>query len=150
MTFRDVTRQVRDRSLDAHADGDVPFVTLAERFPASPGRHPLYQASIVLADPRSLLDFGYRQQVFSAEPIGDLRLGRLLERPAGETALDAELMLFDRDGAIEAVLACRDDAVTAADAAELVADFVRVACAAAGNPDQPVAELLPRRWLCGT
>jgi amino acid adenylation domain-containing protein len=150
MMFRDIARQVRDRTLDAHADGDVPFITLAERFPAALGRHPLYQASIVLQHPRSLLDFQYRQQVFAAEPIGDLRLGRFLDRPAGETALDAELMLFERDGAIETVLACRDDAVTAADVSKLVADYVRVARAVAGNPDQSVAQLLPRRWQCGT
>jgi hypothetical protein len=141
---------VRDRTLDAHADGDVPFITLAERFPAAPGRHPLYQASIVLQHPRSLLDFNYRQDVFSAEPIGDLRLGRFLDRPPGETALDAELMLFDRDGALEAVLACRDDAVTAAGIDEMVAGYVHVASAVAVNPQQPVAQLLPRKWRCGT
>ena len=148
-TFRDLTRQVRDRTLDAHADGDVPFAALAERFPAVPGRHPLYQASIVLQHPRSLLDFGYRHDVFAAQPIGDLRLGRFLDRPASETALDAELMLFERDGAIETVLACRDDAVAAAGVSTLVDDYVRVASAVAGNPDLPAGQLLPRRWLCG-
>jgi amino acid adenylation domain-containing protein len=145
MMFTDLARQVRDRTLDAHADGDVPFVTLAERFPPAAGRHPLYQASIVLQHPRSLLDFNYRQDVFAAEPIGDLRLGRFLDRPPGETALDAELMLFERDGAIETVLACRDDAVAAADIGHLVDDYVHVAHEVAVNPGQRVADLLPWR-----
>jgi len=149
MMFTDLARQVRDRTLDAHADGDVPFVTLAERFPAAAGRHPLYQASIVLQHPRSLLDFNYRQEVFAAEPIGDLRLGRFLDRPPGETALDAEMMLFERDGAIETVLACRDDAVAAADIGKLVDGYVHVAHEVAVNPGQPVAHLLPWRWPCG-
>ena len=47
-SFRDVVRRIRDRALAAHANSDVPFVLLSAEFGREPGRHPLYQASIVL------------------------------------------------------------------------------------------------------
>jgi non-ribosomal peptide synthetase component F len=142
-SFRDVVRRVRDRALSAHANSDVPFVLLSAEFGREPGRHPLYQASIVLQQWPSLLDPRYRELLFSREPIGDLQISEFTDGPTGSTALDVEMMLFEWDGELEIVLDCRADVVSAGEVSMLAADFLIVLQDSLRHPDKQTSEFLP-------
>ncbi|HLX48052.1 MAG TPA: amino acid adenylation domain-containing protein [Streptosporangiaceae bacterium] len=139
-SFRDVVRRVRDRVLAAHANSDVPFVLLTAEFGREPGRHPLYQASIVLQQWPSLLDPRYRELLFSREPIGDLQISEFMDGAAGSTALDVEMMLFEWDSELEIVLDCRGDVVPAGEVSTLAADFLTVLHDSLRHPGKQISE----------
>jgi hypothetical protein len=141
-SFLTALRRTRDQALKAYASNDVPFITLASEFGTEPTRHPLYQSSIVLQQWPSLLDPGYRAGLFSQQPIGDLEISGFLDYPLGSTAVDIELMLFERDDELEAVLHCREDVVAAEEVPRLAADFLGVIRQALLRPDAPLSELI--------
>jgi amino acid adenylation domain-containing protein len=141
-SFRQLVRHVRDRTLEAYANSDVPFVILSERRPADVTRHPVFQSSIVYQQPPSLLDPQYRERLFAREDIGDLRTLPFREAQPGSTALDVEMMLFERDDEIEIELDCRSDVVPADDVRRMTQDFPAILRAGAAQPEQRLSGLL--------
>ncbi|MFC5288471.1 amino acid adenylation domain-containing protein [Actinokineospora guangxiensis] len=133
-TFRGLVGQVRDRAVEAFGDADVPFAVLADRLGAAAGRHPAYQAAIVLQQGQSLLNPNHREDVFGAAAVGGVDIGPFLDQPPG-TALDVELMLFPRDRDVEVVLDCRPDAVAPARVASLAEGFAELLGHLCGAPD---------------
>jgi amino acid adenylation domain-containing protein len=140
LTFRALLRQVRSSILDGFANGDVPFVRLAGEFADPKARHPLYQASIALQEWGSMLDPAYRTGLFARLDIGDVRISRFLDHTPA-TALDAELVLLDRDDDLEAVLDCHPDAVPAERVKQLADDYLDILDRAVRDPDLSLAEL---------
>jgi amino acid adenylation domain-containing protein len=141
LTFRQLVGQMRERTIAALSNSDVPFVTLADQFGSATARHPIYQASIVLSQGQSMLDPAYRATLFSRESIGAVEIFPFFEElPA--TALDVEVMLFPRDDDIEGVLDCRPDAVAPQRVPQLAEDFLAIVDRGTRAPDLPVARLV--------
>jgi non-ribosomal peptide synthetase component F len=139
-SFRNVLQGVRDLAMEAYSNRDVSFVTLANEAKPDPTRHPLYQASIVLQEWPSLLDPAYRAGLFARQPVGDVQISRFLDYPLEGTAVDIELMFFERDDELEAVMHCRGDVITPEEAVMLASDFLGLIRRVLAQPDAPLSE----------
>ncbi len=128
MTLADVVAQVRDVAVVAYGCDAVPFVELAATAPPV-DRHPVYQTSAVLLARPSLLDPGYSAEIIGRQPVGRVELQPFGERPT-VTALDVELGLYPREGAMEGVALGRGDVVSSDDLARYCRYFAGAAARA--------------------
>ena len=97
-TFRDLVRDVRETMLDALAHQDLPFEQLVEalRPPRQLGRHPIFQAMVVLQNtPASRLE------------LPDVR-GTMIERATTVAKHDVTLTMVETNGAIAASISTRE------------------------------------------
>jgi hypothetical protein len=139
-TFTTVVRRAREAVLAAFADGDVPFAVVARDRDDGPGRHPVYQAMLVLQERPSLLDPGYSAELVDAHRTEHVTLAPFADLPA-RAALDVELQFFRRDAELEGVLSCRADVVGAAEARAVAATLPRLLRALLDAPDEPLSRV---------
>jgi amino acid adenylation domain-containing protein len=141
LPFRELVRAARDSMLEAYDHQTVPFGVLAAERADGSVRHPVFQASIVLQQPPSLLDPAHRAALYAQHPIGGIEVSRFASGE-GPMSLDVEVMLFQRGDALEVVFDTHPDAVSPDRAPELAADFLALVAAGVAGPERPVGELL--------
>ena len=130
-TFRELLAQVRETTLGAYANQDLPFERLVEELQPerSLGHAPLFQAMLVLqnaGEPRPGLD--------------GLKVERLPLRST-QARFDLTCSLAETERGIEGVLEYATDLFDAATAERMVERFRLLLAAAAADPDAPVADL---------
>ncbi|MGH9023681.1 MAG: condensation domain-containing protein, partial [Acidimicrobiia bacterium] len=135
-TFRQLLARVRERSLAALANADLPFEWLVSDLnpPREAARNPLFQVMLTyhnLANADPGLDDGRAEVVTVTNPSAWFELSLDLNEEAG------------RDG-IEGTLDYRAARFDEATAARLAAGFVALLEAVAADPDQPLSALPDR------
>jgi amino acid adenylation domain-containing protein len=130
-SLRELLRQVREGTLEAHVHQDVPFEMLVEEL--APERSldhtPLFQAL-----------FALQPSLAEQAPAGGLRIGPLgAERDT--VKYDLTLVMADTPAGLRGRLGYRSDLFEAATAARLLAHFESLLEAAVASPDLPVAGL---------
>jgi len=128
--FRELLGRVREAVLGAQAHQDVPFEKLVEALAPerSPGRTPIFQATVALLD----------------DADRELRLGPLEVEPleAGPAAVrfDLDLAFRPEGGAIRGILSYRAELWEPATATRVSERLLALLEAAAADPDRPLTE----------
>lgn len=127
LSFRQVLRQVRSDTLEAHEHAEVPFDRLLETLSEGqePGRNPLYQVMLVLEH----------------DPIPELRLRDVsvtrLPVHAHTSQCDLTLMMEERDGGVDANLEFATELFDPGSAARMLLQLETLLTAAVEEPDRP-------------
>ncbi|MBV9109472.1 MAG: amino acid adenylation domain-containing protein, partial [Gemmatimonadetes bacterium] len=130
--FRELLARVREGTLGAHQNQDIPFEKLVEELAPerSLGHTPLFQAMFVLQND---------------DPQDGLKLGALqAERLGGEAEtakFDLLLAFSDAGGALAGGLAYRTELFDAATIERMLAHYAALLAAVAADPERPVAEI---------
>ncbi|HEX2189730.1 MAG TPA: amino acid adenylation domain-containing protein, partial [Longimicrobiaceae bacterium] len=130
-TFRELLRQVRERTFGAYAHEDLPFERVVEelRVERDPGRSPVFQVM-----------FSLQNAPDPAPPPAGLRMS--LHGAAAESAkYDLVLTAADAPGEIPAQLAYALDLFDRETAARMASHLAVLLDAVAAAPDTPVADL---------
>jgi amino acid adenylation domain-containing protein len=131
-TIREVIRAVRQHTIEAHVNADVPFEVLVEELGVrrDPSVTPLVQTMFMLADDRRALptDLGGVRMEF--EPFG---------QPAAK--FDLFLYLWRRPDGLTGVAEYRPDLFDESTVRDLVAEYTALLAAVVAAPDTPLAEL---------
>ncbi len=131
-SLRTLLTRVRDRTLDALGNQDVPFDRLVEELAPvrAPGRHPLFQVMVLAETAAAGADPGFPGLVTSVEPVG-----------TGAAKFDLTLVLREGPAGVTCVLEYAEARFDRSTAESLLARLVRLLDRAAAEPDRSVWEL---------
>lgn len=129
--FRDVLHQVREVTLAAYANQDVPFELLVENLQPERdlGKNPLCQVVFALQN----------------TPISALSLPELVVKPlvldAGTVRFDLECHMWEEEGCLQGIIIYSTDLFTAETIERLGTHFQSLLASIVSNPDQPITQL---------
>jgi amino acid adenylation domain-containing protein len=128
-TFRELLRRVRQVSLDAFSNQDIPFEKLLEelKIERDLSRTPVFQVFF------NMLNFGNK-----AVDMEDIR-GEFITNPEMGSKFDLTLYLYETDRRIDLALVYNADLFTAARMETMLLQYESVLQQACANPDLPIA-----------
>jgi non-ribosomal peptide synthetase component F len=133
VTFRDLLKEVRSRTLNAYANQDIPFSRVVSELkpPRVNGRNPVFQTLFTLFECRSRGDAGAKWYGSRCEPV----------RFSGKgTRFDVELSLNVKPRAAEGNFAFNAGLVSPRMAALMAADLERLSKELFASPETTVEE----------
>jgi amino acid adenylation domain-containing protein len=132
LSFRDLVRQVRQVTIEAYTNSDVPFEALVDELAPrrDPSVPPLVQTMFMLADDRRALPGDMGGVSVEFEPFG-----------LGAAKFDLFMYLWRRPDGLTCVAEYRPDLFDEATVRALVAEYTELLAAAAAAPDTPLAEV---------
>ena len=138
-TFRELLKRVRELTLAAYANQDVPFERLVQKLHPERdlSRNPLFQVSLQLFTPweQSYLAAGSRDQGT------DFLDGQPIQVEKGTAAIDFALDLWELPDSIEGIIEYSTDLFDAATISRLKDHFLTLLQEIASDPDQCLSEI---------
>ncbi|MFC4857845.1 amino acid adenylation domain-containing protein [Actinophytocola glycyrrhizae] len=129
-SVRELVRRVRQRTIEAYTNADVPFEALVEELgvPRDPSVTPLVQTMFMLADDRRALPVDLGGVAMEFEPLG---------QPAAK--FDLMLYLWRRPDGLTGVAEYRPDLFDETTVRDMVDEYTALLAAAVAEPDVPPA-----------
>jgi amino acid adenylation domain-containing protein/non-ribosomal peptide synthase protein (TIGR01720 family) len=138
-TFRELLKRVRELTLAAYANQDLPFERLVQELHPERdlSRNPLFQVSLQLFTPwdQSYLAAGSRDQTT------DFLDGQPVQVEKGTAAIDFALDLWELPESIEGIIEYSTDLFDAATISRLKDHFLTLLQAIASDPDQRLSQI---------
>ncbi|MEU4445430.1 amino acid adenylation domain-containing protein [Actinosynnema sp. NPDC050801] len=130
-TFRELLRRVRQVTVEAYSNADVPFEVLVDELAPrrDPSTTPLVQTMFMLADDRRALPVDMGGVSLEFEPFG-----------LGSAKFDVFLYLWRRPDGLTCALEYRPELFDAQTMRRFAGHYTDLLAAAAADPDKPLAE----------
>jgi non-ribosomal peptide synthetase component F len=130
-TFRELLRRVRQVTIEAYSNADVPFEVLVDELAPrrDPSTTPLVQTMFMLADDRRALPVDMGGVSLEFEPFG-----------LGSAKFDVFLYLWRRPDGLTCALEYRPELFDAQTMRRFAGHYTDLLAAAAADPDKPLAE----------
>ncbi len=130
-TFRELLRRVRQVTVEAYSNVDVPFEVLVDELAPrrDPGTTPLVQTMLMLADDRRALPVDMGGVSLEFEPFG-----------LGSAKFDVFLYLWRRPDGLTCALEYRPELFEEQTMRRFAGHYTELLAAAAAEPDKPLAD----------